>query len=149
MNPLCQNVLPIVPMFLLAFVIVLCNGFIAHPAQITQELRPLFNSSPIGSGGPLSKWIPLTLFSNGTICNVSKSSHQCPAGLLQPLPVPRLPWSHIAIDLVTDLPSSRNYSTILTVIDRFSKACHLIPLNKLPTAFETAEVLLEQVFRFY
>ncbi len=83
------------------------------------------------------------------VCNMSKSSHQCPAGLLQPLPVPQRPWSHIAIDFVTDLPYSRNYTTILTVIDRFSKACRLIPLPKLPTAFETAEALLEQVFRFY
>ncbi len=78
-----------------------------------------------------------------------KSSHQCPAGLLQPLPVPQRSWSHIAIDFVTDLPNSRNYTTILTVIDLFSKACRLIPLPKLPTAFETAEALLEQVFRFY
>ncbi len=59
------------------------------------------------------------------------------------------PLSHIAIDFVTDLPRSRNHTTILTVIDRFSKACRLIPLTKLPTAFETAEALLEQVFRFY
>ncbi len=65
------------------------------------------------------------------------------------LPPPTIPWSHIAIDFVTDLPNSRNYTTILTVIDRFSKACRLIPLPKLPTAFETAEALLEQVFRFY
>lgn len=80
---------------------------------------------------------------------MSKSSHQRPAGLLQPLPFPQRTWSHIAIDFVTDLPNSRNYTTILTVIDQFSKACRLIPLPKLPTAFETAEVLLEQVFRFY
>ncbi len=82
-------------------------------------------------------------------CNMTKSSHQRPAGLLQPLPVPQRPWSHIAIDFVTDLPNSKNYTTILTVIDRFSKACRLIPLPKLPTAFETAEVLLDQVFRLY
>ncbi len=65
-------------------------------------------------------------------CSISKSSHQCPAGLLQPLPTPQRPWSHIAIDFVTDLPRSRNHTTILTVIDRFSKACRLIPLTKLP-----------------
>ncbi len=82
-------------------------------------------------------------------CSIAKSSHQCPAGLLQPLPIPQRPWSHITIDFVTDLPRSRNHTTILTVIDRFSKACRLIPLTKLPTAFETAEALLEQVFRFY
>ncbi len=80
---------------------------------------------------------------------MTKSSHQRPAGLLQPLPVPQRPWSHIAIDFVTDLPNSKNYTTILTVIDRFSKACRLVPLPKLPTAFETAEVLLDQVFRLY
>ncbi|KAL0180377.1 hypothetical protein M9458_025819, partial [Cirrhinus mrigala] len=86
---------------------------------------------------------------NCPTCNISKSSHQRPAGLLQPLPVAQRPWSHIAIDYVTDLPASRNYTTILTVIDRFSKSCRLIPLTKLPSAFETAEVLMEQVFRFY
>ncbi len=69
---------------------------------------------------------------------MSKSSHQLPAGLLQPLPTPQRPWSHIAIDFVTDLPPSRGHTTILSVIDRFSKACRLIPLPKLPTALETA-----------
>ncbi|KAL1280048.1 hypothetical protein QQF64_014648 [Cirrhinus molitorella] len=82
-------------------------------------------------------------------CNKSKVPHQPPAGLLQPLPIPQRPWSHIAIDFVTDLPPSRRFTTILTVIDRFSKACRLIPLPKLPTAMETAETLCDNVFRFY
>lgn len=72
-----------------------------------------------------------------------------PAGLLNPLPIPQRPWSHIAIDFITDLPNSQGYITILTIVDRFSKACRLIPLTKLPTAFETAELLCNQVFRFY
>ncbi|KAL0185639.1 hypothetical protein M9458_017309, partial [Cirrhinus mrigala] len=82
-------------------------------------------------------------------CNMTKSSHLRPAGLLQPLPIPQRPWSHIAMDFVTELPVSNGFTTILTVIDRFSKACRLIPLAKLPTAWETAKVILEQVFRFY
>ncbi len=101
--------------------------FIAHPAQVTQELRPPFNSSPIGSGGPLSKRIPSTLFSSVP----SVMSPNLPTSATQDFfshsLFPRRPWSHIAIDFVTDLPSSRNYTTILMVIDRFSKACHLIP----------------------
>ncbi len=82
-------------------------------------------------------------------CNVSKPSHQLPAGLLQPLPIPQRPWSHIAIDFITDLPLSGGHTTILTVVDHFSKACRFIPLPKLPTALETAEALCNYVFRFY
>lgn len=83
------------------------------------------------------------------ICNTQKPSRQLPAGLLQPLPLPHRPWSHITIDFVTDLPVSNGHTTILTVIDRFSKACRLIPLPKLPTTMQTAEHLCNWVFRFY
>ncbi len=82
-------------------------------------------------------------------CNTTKSLKQSPAGLLQPLPIPRRPWSHIAIDFITDLPNSQGNTTILTIVDRFSKACRLIPLPKLPSALETAELLCNQVFRYY
>lgn len=80
---------------------------------------------------------------------MSKTPRQVPAGLLTPLPTPQRPWSHIAIDFITDLPNSQGNTTIFTIIDRFSKACRLIPLPKLPTSLETAELLCNQVFRFY
>ncbi|KAL0150605.1 hypothetical protein M9458_054085, partial [Cirrhinus mrigala] len=59
------------------------------------------------------------------------------------------PWSHIAMDFITDLPPSNGHTTILSVVDRFSKGCRFIPLPKLPTAMETAELLCNWVFRFY
>ncbi len=85
-------------------------------------------------------------------CNKSKTPRQLPSGLLHPLPVPCRQWSHLAIDFITDLPKSNGNTTILTVIDCFSKACRLIPLSKQPskpTAFETAESLCNFVFRFH
>lgn len=90
-----------------------------------------------------------TFLNHCTACQTTKASHQAPAGLLQPLPIPQRPWSHIAIDFVTDLPESQGNTTILNVIDRFSKTCRLLPLPKLPTAMETAELLCNAVFRFY
>ncbi len=54
---------------------------------------------------------------NCTTCNTSKSPRQLPAGLLNPLPTPRRPWSHIAIDFITDLPNSQGHTTILTIAD--------------------------------
>uniref|UniRef100_A0A8C1WJF3 Integrase catalytic domain-containing protein n=1 Tax=Cyprinus carpio TaxID=7962 RepID=A0A8C1WJF3_CYPCA len=83
------------------------------------------------------------------IHNINKTPKQLPAGLLQPLPIPQQPWSHIAIDFITDLPESDGNTVILTIIDRFSKACHLIPLPKLPTAVQTAELLCNWVFHLY
>lgn len=81
-----------------------------------------------------------------TVCARGKSSRRPPAGLLRPLPVPSRPWSHIALDFVTGLPLSKGNSTILTLVDRFSKAAHFVALPKLPSAQETAELLTIHVF---
>uniref|UniRef100_A0A8C6L3L3 Gypsy retrotransposon integrase-like protein 1 n=1 Tax=Nothobranchius furzeri TaxID=105023 RepID=A0A8C6L3L3_NOTFU len=83
------------------------------------------------------------------VCARNKSSNQPPYGLLNPLPIPSRPWSHIALDFVTGLPPSRGFNVILTVIDRFSKACHLIPLKTLPSSAETATLLVKHVFRLH
>lgn len=40
-------------------------------------------------------------------------------------------------------------TTILTIIDRFFKVCHLISLRKLPSAFHTAQLLVKHVFRVH
>lgn len=84
-----------------------------------------------------------------TVCARAKATHQPPAGLLRPLPVPARPWSHIALDFVTGLPPSQGNTTILTIVDRFSKSVHFVPLPKLPTALETADLLVNNVFRLH
>ncbi len=113
-----------------------------HPTATTHLLRNRF-------------WWP-TLLTDATKfvqscinCNTSKSPRQLPTFLLTPLPTPHRPWSHITIDFISDLPNSQGNTTRLTIVDRFSKTCHLIPLPKLPTSFETAELLCNHVFRFY
>lgn len=84
-----------------------------------------------------------------TVCATCKSPKSSPAGLLQPLDIPTRPWSHISIDFVTGLPASQGKTTILTVVDRFSKMVRFIALPKLPSAKETAAALLDQVFRIF
>ena len=53
------------------------------------------------------------------VCNQNKTSRRPPAGFLHPLPVPHRPWSHISLDFVTGLPTSKGDTAILTVVDRF------------------------------
>lgn len=84
-----------------------------------------------------------------TTCSQNKSSHSAPFGCLLPLPTPRRPWSHVSLDFVTGLPVSNGNTVILTVVDRFSKAAHFIPLPKLPSAKETAQLMIHHVFRLH
>uniref|UniRef100_A0A8C1PUC8 Gypsy retrotransposon integrase-like protein 1 n=1 Tax=Cyprinus carpio TaxID=7962 RepID=A0A8C1PUC8_CYPCA len=83
------------------------------------------------------------------VCAQTKSSNSPPAGLLRPLPIPSRPWSHIALDFITGLPPSAGNTVILTVVDRFSKAAHFIPLAKLPSAKETAQIMVSHVFKLH
>ena len=84
-----------------------------------------------------------------TVCCRNKTSTKRSSGLLRPLPIPGRPWSHIALDFVTGLPPSEGNTVVLTVIDRFSKAAHFIALPKLPSARETADLLVHNVFRIH
>lgn len=59
-----------------------------------------------------------------------------------PLRTPDRPWSHVAVDFVTDLPVSQGYMVIMVAVDRFSKSCKFVPFHYLPSALEVAESLL-------
>lgn len=76
------------------------------------------------------------------------SSTRLPAELLNPIPILRRPWSNIAVDFVTDLPPFAGHATILTVVDRFSKAVYFIPLPMLPSVSDTGDLLVKHVFHF-
>ncbi|KAK3511971.1 hypothetical protein QTP70_027662, partial [Hemibagrus guttatus] len=80
-------------------------------------------------------------------CAQARTSRQLPEGLLEPLPIPQCPWSHLSVDFLMDLLDSGGYTVVLVVVDRFSKGCKLIPLKGLPSAMQTAEALFVHVFR--
>ena len=64
-------------------------------------------------------------------CKRSKPSNQKPYGLLNPLPVPSLPWEAIGIDFVGPLPESQNrdgsFDSITVIIDLLTSMVHLVP----------------------
>jgi hypothetical protein len=82
-------------------------------------------------------------------CQRYKSEHLHPAGLLLPLPVPQGVWSDIAIDFIEALPRVRGKSVILTVVDRFSKYSHFIPLAHPYSAESVAQAFFADIVRLH
>ena len=50
---------------------------------------------------------------------------------------------------ITDLPVSKGFDTILTVVDRFTKMSHFLPCTKLITSQETTDLVMQQVFKHH
>lgn len=82
-------------------------------------------------------------------CARSKVPWTLLAGKLNPLPIPELPWSHLSIDFITNLPESQGNTTISVSADRFSKWLRLIPLLTIPSACTTAELLFQHILRYF
>ncbi len=83
-------------------------------------------------------------------CQRHKSSTQRPAGLVQPLPVPRRPWERIGVDLWVKLPRSpRGHDSVLVVTCHFSKYVRLLPVSESLTAEGLWAELEREVFSLY
>ena len=83
-------------------------------------------------------------------CQRTKPSTQPPAGELQPMPIPSRPWQSIGMDYLMSVPKSKKgHNAILIVIDRLTKMAHFIPTTDQVTAKETAELFLQNVFRYH
>ena len=79
-----------------------------------------------------------------TTCSRNKAKHYKPYGLLRQLPVPSCPWNSISMDFIEHLPTSGGLTSILVVVDRFTKqgisSLHttpLLPLNWLNFSLST------------
>jgi transposase InsO family protein len=82
-------------------------------------------------------------------CQQYKSDHLRPAGLLQPLPVPSAVWADIGIDFIEALPKVQGKMVILSIIDRFSKYCHFIPLAHPYTVESVAHAFFADIVRLH
>jgi hypothetical protein len=84
-----------------------------------------------------------------TTCQRNKTPAMSPAGLLQPLEVPSQVWADISMDFIEVLPKVGGKSVILTVVDRFSKYAHFIPLGHPYTAASVARAFFDGIVRLH
>jgi transposase InsO family protein len=82
-------------------------------------------------------------------CQRSKPLTLQPMGTLQPLPIPAGPWTDISYDMITDLPESNGFDSILTVIDRLTKMAHFVPCRKTMSSDQLADLMMRNVWRLH
>lgn len=83
-------------------------------------------------------------------CQRNKVSRQCPAGLLQSMPVPEAPWQSVGLDFITQLPETTSGNTqIVVFVDRLTKMCHLAALPTSATALDVAYTFMDKVFKLH
>ena len=84
-------------------------------------------------------------------CQRNKASNVKPYGLLQPLPVPRMPWQTITMDFIVGLPQTiEGYDGILVFVDKLTKLVHLAPVSMAGlTSATLATVFLREIFRHH
>ena len=84
------------------------------------------------------------------ICQQEKSVHRVPAGLLEPLTLPKQKWADVSLDFIMGLPRSiEGFDGILIVVDRATKMIHLMVVNQTITVAETALVFRNTVGKLH
>lgn len=82
-------------------------------------------------------------------CQQAKTERISPAGLLQPLPIPKRPWAVVSLDFIEGLPKSNGYDVILVVVDKFSKYAHFVLLKHPYTALSVATSYMQNIFKLH
>ena len=84
-------------------------------------------------------------------CATTKSTHQVPMGLLQPLPIPERRWDQVTLDFIMPLPVAEKTKNngILVMVDKLSKMVHLASCHESITASEVAELFVREVVRYH
>jgi transposase InsO family protein len=72
--------------------------------------------------------------------------------LLRPLPVADGPWTSVSLDFKGPLPTcirqGRPYRFILTIVDRFTKRKHFVPMSRI-TASMTADAFITHIWKLH
>jgi transposase InsO family protein len=83
-------------------------------------------------------------------CQRNKARTTAPAGLLQPLSIPKERWERISMDFITQLPTTATgFDAIVIFIDYLTKRVHAAPTRSDITAPEVARLFLDNVFRHH
>ena len=83
-------------------------------------------------------------------CQRSKASNVLPAGPLQPVVTPSIPWHTVSMDFIVALPlTPEGYDSICVFVDKFTKMVHLAPTVTTVTSVDVAHLLYNTVIKLH
>ena len=82
-------------------------------------------------------------------CNRTKTFPAKPSGKLMPTQIPKDIWQIITVDLITGLPDSQGYNSIMVVVDRLSKMIHAIPTTERLSSEGMARLFRDHVWKLH
>ena len=83
------------------------------------------------------------------LCNQTKTFPTAPVGKLMPNHIPYRRWQIILVDLITELPQSHGYDSMLVTVDRLSKQAHFIATTSNITSLGVAWLFQDGVWKLH
>ena len=83
------------------------------------------------------------------VCQRTRLGQERRHGRLQPLQVPKAPFEHITMDLISLPPTEDGNDAAIVFVDRFSKYVILEPCNKTATAPQVADIFIKSVYSHF
>ncbi|KAK4383419.1 Transposon Ty3-I Gag-Pol polyprotein [Sesamum angolense] len=83
------------------------------------------------------------------VCQLDKVERKKEAGLLQPLPIPKVPWQSISMDFISSFSKVNGMASVLVVVDRFSKYEIFIVAPHACPAETTVELFFKNVTKYF
>ena len=83
-------------------------------------------------------------------CQANKPSNAAPMGLLQPIDAPDRRWDTVTMDLITQLPRTKDgHDAIVVFVDKFSKMAHYAATTTTVTAPQLASIFWREIVRHH
>jgi hypothetical protein len=83
-------------------------------------------------------------------CQKMKVEHKHPAGLLQPLPIPKNKWEFITMDFITGLHRmNKKHNSIMVVVEKLTKDAHFVLVKTTHTLANIEEIFMKEISRLH
>lgn len=92
----------------------------------------------------MEKWV-----TECPVCQKNKGETCHYPGLLDPLHIPDMAWSHISMDFIEGLPKSQGKEVIFVVVDRLTKFAHFLPLSHPFNVQTVAQAFIDNIIRLH